>query len=74
MQPKCVQIAEQQRTDEFPASEIEVFDSLSSKVEVGSELVKSTSDLVKRLIKIISPFQDVWHTSTGGSSEMSSSL
>ena len=74
MQPKCVQIAEQHKTDELPASEIEVFDSLSKSVVVGSELVKSTSDLVSLRTKIISPFQEVWSTSPGGSSAMSSSL
>jgi hypothetical protein len=69
-----VQIAEQHKTDELPASEIEVLESLSSKVVVGRELVKSTSDLVSLRTKIISPFHEVWRTSPGGSSEMSSSL
>jgi hypothetical protein len=59
MQPKWVQIAEQQSTDELPASEIDVLDSLSSSDVRGSELVKSTSDLVKRRMKIISPFHEV---------------
>jgi hypothetical protein len=59
MQPKWVQIAEQQSTDELPASEIDVLDSLSSNDVKGSELVKSTSDLVKRRMKIISPFHEV---------------
>lgn len=74
MQPKWVQIAEQQSTDELPADETEVVEALSIKVVSGSELVKSTSDLVKRLTKIISPFQLVWATSPGGNSEMSISL
>ena len=74
MQPKWVQIAEQQRTDELPAEETEVVEALSMRVVSGRELVKSTSDLVKRLTKIISPFQEVWATSPGGNSEMSISL
>lgn len=74
MQPKWVQIAEQQSTDELPAAEREVFEDLSNMVVVGRELVKSTSLLVKRRMKIISPFQEVWATSPGGSSEISSSL
>ena len=74
MQPKCVQIAEQHKTEEFPASEIEVLDSLSSKVVVGSEFVKSTSDFVSLRTNIISPFQEVYKTSPGGSSAMSNSL
>jgi len=59
MHPKWVQIAEQHSTDELPASEIEVLDSLSSSDVRGNELVKSTSDLVKRRMKIISPFHEV---------------
>jgi hypothetical protein len=34
-------------------------DALSIKVVSGSELVKSTSDLVRRRMKIIWPFQEV---------------
>jgi len=69
-----VQIAEQQRTDELPAAEMEVLEDLSMRVVLGRELVKSTSLLVKRRMKIISPFQEVWATSPGGNSEISSSL
>jgi hypothetical protein len=69
-----VQIAEQHNTEEFPASEIEVFDSLSRSVVVGREFVKSTSDLVSLRTKIISPFHDVYKTSPGGNSAMSNSL
>jgi uncharacterized membrane protein AbrB (regulator of aidB expression) len=74
MQPKWVQIAEQQSTEELPAGETEVVDALSIRVVSGSEFVKSTSLFVKRRMKIISPFHEVWATSPGGSSEMSSSL
>jgi hypothetical protein len=52
-------MAEQHKTEELPAGETDVVDALSIKVVSGSELVKSTSLLVKRRMKIISPFQDV---------------
>ena len=48
--------------------------SRASMREAGNALVWSTSDLVRRRTKIISPFHDVCSTSPGGSSEMSNSL
>jgi hypothetical protein len=59
---------------ELPASESDVTDYLSRRVESGSELVSLTSVRVSLLTKMSSPFQDVCKTSPGGSSEMSSSL
>lgn len=67
-------MAEHTRILEFPASEREVTEVLSSRVEAGRELVSLTSDRVSLLMKISSPFQDVCKTSPGGSSEISSSL
>ncbi|TNV84574.1 hypothetical protein FGO68_gene16312 [Halteria grandinella] len=74
MQPRWVQIAEHTRICEFTASEREVTDTLSRRVESGRALLSLTSDRVRRRIKMSSPFQEVWRTSPGGSSEMSSSL
>jgi hypothetical protein len=59
---------------ELPASDREVTDCLSRRVESGRELVSFTSVRVSLLTKISSPFQEVYRTSPGGSSEMSSSL
>ena len=39
MQPKCVQIAEQQSTEELPAGETEVVETLSIKVVSGNAFV-----------------------------------
>ena len=69
-----MQIAEHTRMFEFPASESEVTDYLSRRVESGNELVSFTSVKVSLLTKISSPFQEVCKTSPGGSSEISSSL
>jgi hypothetical protein len=59
---------------ELPASERDVVEDLSSRVEAGRELVSLTSVKVSLLMKMSSPFQDVCKTSPGGSSEISSSL
>jgi hypothetical protein len=74
MHPKWVQIAEHTRTLELPASDKVVWDSLSNKVVVGREFVSLTSVVVSLLTKITSPFQAVYMTSPGGSSEISTSL
>lgn len=74
MQPKWVQMAEHTRMLELPASEREVTDDLSKRVESGRDPVSLTSERVNLLMKISSPFQDVCNTSPGGSSEISNSL
>lgn len=67
-------MAEHTRILEVPASEREVTDCLSKRVESGRALVSLTSESVNLLTNMSSPFQDVWSTSPGGNSEMSSSL
>ena len=69
-----MQIAEHTRMLEFPASEREVTDCLSKRVESGRAFDSFTSVKVSLLTKISSPFQEVYRTSPGGSSEISSSL
>jgi hypothetical protein len=44
---------------ELPASEREVTETLSRRVEAGSELVSLTSVRVSLLTKMSSPFQEV---------------
>ena len=73
MHPKCVQIAEQTKMLEFPASDKLVVEALSRRVVSGNALVSLTSLTVSLLMKISSPFQAVWRTSPGGSSEISNS-
>lgn len=67
-------MAEHTRMLEFPASDRDVTDYLSKRVESGREFVSLTSDSVSLLMKMSSPFQDVCKTSPGGNSEISSSL
>jgi len=74
MQPKWVQMAEQTRTLEFPASDKVTYDVLSSSVVFGKAFVSLTSVTVSLLMKMISPFHEVYNTSPGGNSEISSSL
>jgi hypothetical protein len=69
-----VQIAEQTKTVELPASVRVVVEALSSSVVLGNALVSLTSVNVSLLMKIISPFHEVYKVSPGGNSEMSSSL
>ena len=74
MHPKCVQMAEQTLTLEFPAGVKVTYDDLSSSVVFGNAFVSFTSVTVSLLMKIISPFHEVYNTSPGGNSEISSSL
>ena len=67
-------MAEHTKILELPASVGGVKADLSNNVESGRELLSLTSETVNLLIKISSPFQEVWSTSPGGSSEISSSL
>lgn len=61
---------------EFPAVETERkgFDSVSRRRLLGTDSDSVTSEGVNLLTKMSSPFQEVWRTSPGGSSETSSSL
>jgi hypothetical protein len=52
-------MAEHTRISEFLASERDVTDYLSSRVESGREPVSFTSDFVNLLMKMSSPFQEV---------------
>ena len=67
-------MAEQTKILEFPASVGGVNADLSRRVESGREFDSLTSVTVSLLMKISSPFQEVWRTSPGGSSEISNSL
>jgi len=69
-------MAEHTRIVEFPAVETERkgFVSLSRRSLAGTASESVTSEVVNLLMKMSSPFQEVWRTSPGGSSEMSSSL
>ena len=67
-------MAEHTKILEFPASVGGVNADLSNRVESGKELLSFTSVSVNLLIKMSSPFQDVWSTSPGGNSEISNSL
>ena len=69
-----MQIAEQTKMFELPASDREVTDYLSKSVFAGSAFDSFTSVSVSLLTKINSPFHEVCSTSPGGSSEISNSL
>ena len=67
-------MAEHTKIAEFFASVGGVKADLSKSVESGNELLSFTSVSVSLLIKMSSPFQEVYNTSPGGNSEISSSL
>jgi hypothetical protein len=69
-----VQIALQTKTSELPALDRGAVGVLSRAVASGRAIVSLTSDNVSLLMKINSPFQEVYRHSPGGSSEISSSL
>ena len=69
-----MQIAEHTNTLELTSGESVTRDCLSRRVDGLAASPSFTSPAVSLLIKTMSPFQAVYNTSPGGSSEISSSL
>ena len=73
-QPKWVQTAEQTNTVVLPAGVRTTSELLSKTVSSGYSCYCLTYSAVSLLIKTGVPFQTIWMTSAGGSSEISTSM